>query len=55
LRSVATQYATSNEVAKHLPTQGCREVTPSSGKEALLNVASHSTKEGVKCRKNKRK
>jgi hypothetical protein len=48
--SVTTQYATHNEVAEHCPTQGSREVTPSSGKEAPSDIAIHNAKEGSKKR-----
>jgi hypothetical protein len=47
-QNVTTQYAISNQAAKLHPTQGSREVTPSSGKEAPSDVAVHHTKEGTK-------
>jgi hypothetical protein len=47
LRNIATPYASSNEVAKHHPTQGSREATPSSSKETPSDVAVHNAKEGA--------
>jgi hypothetical protein len=46
--SVTNPYATRSEVVTHHPTQGSREATPSSSKEASFNVAVHSAKDGTK-------
>jgi hypothetical protein len=51
MRSITTPYATNNEAAKHCPTQGSREATPSSNKETPSDVAIHGTKGGKKRRK----
>jgi hypothetical protein len=45
VHNIATPYAASNEAAKHCPTQGSREATPSSHKETLLDIAFHSAQE----------
>jgi hypothetical protein len=54
-RSVANPYATSNEAVTLLPTQGSKEVTLSSSKEAPSGVAIHSTKDGIKGGKKRHK
>jgi hypothetical protein len=48
LRNIATLYASSNEVAKHRPSQGSREATLSSSKETPSDVAVHNAKEGAR-------
>jgi hypothetical protein len=55
LRSVANPYATNNEAVTLLPTQGSKEVTLSSSKEAPSGVAIHSTKDGIKGGKKRHK
>jgi hypothetical protein len=55
MRSIATEYATSNVAAELRPTPGSREVTLSSGKEASSNAVVHDAKEGTKGGKKKHK
>jgi hypothetical protein len=46
VHSITTPYAASNEAAKHCPTQGRREATPSSHKETSSDIA-HSAQEAL--------
>jgi hypothetical protein len=41
LRGIATQCTTSHEVVMFWPTQGSREVTLSSDKEAMSDITTH--------------
>jgi hypothetical protein len=45
---IATQCTISYEAVMLHPTQGSREVTPSSGRETPFNIATHGTQEGIK-------
>jgi hypothetical protein len=47
VHSITTPYAASNEAAKHCPTQGSREATPSSRKETSSDIAIHSAQEAL--------
>jgi hypothetical protein len=55
LRGIATQRTTSYEEVMLHPTQGSREVTLSSDKEASSDVAVHCAREGVKGGNKRRK
>jgi hypothetical protein len=46
--SITTQRTTSYEAAMLYPTQGSREVTMSSNKEAPSDVAAHCAQGGIK-------
>jgi hypothetical protein len=48
LRSIASQYAISDEATELRPAPGSREVTPSSGKEASSDIAIYDAVEGGK-------
>jgi precorrin-6B methylase 1 len=45
---ITTQHTTSYEVVMLHPTQGTKEVIPSSDRETPSDIAAHSTQEGVK-------
>jgi hypothetical protein len=47
-RDITIHCTTSYEVVMICPTQGSREVTPSSDKEASSDVATHCAQEGIK-------
>jgi hypothetical protein len=55
LRSVTTQHATSYEVVMLHLAQGNREATSSSGERASSNIAIHSSREGVKGGRKRRR
>jgi hypothetical protein len=48
LHNIANLYITSNKAATICPTQGSREVTTSSGKEASFDLAIQFAKDGAK-------
>jgi hypothetical protein len=54
LRSIAAQYAASDEAAKLCPVLGHREVTPSSGKEVSSDITIQDA-EGIKGGKKRHK
>jgi hypothetical protein len=45
---ITTQRTTSYESVMLHPAQGSREVTPSSDKETLSDITTHSIQEGIK-------
>jgi hypothetical protein len=47
-RGITTQHTTSYMAVMHRLAQGSREVTLSSDKDTLSDIAAHGTKEGVK-------
>jgi hypothetical protein len=53
--SIFTKHTTSYDAAMLHPTQGSREVTPSSDKEAPSNITAHYAQEGIRVGNKRRK